>query len=72
MSADAETSMFLSVPDVAKLCKVSPQTVYTWIDRGLLKACRMGGVVRVPHADFQAYLKSTYTGLPADAPRTAV
>ena len=46
-----------TVADVAKALKVQPQTVYTMIRDGRLRAGRVGRVYRIKSADVQAVLR---------------
>jgi len=48
---------FYTVADVAKALKVQPQTVYTMIRDGRLRAGRVGRVYRIKSADVQAVLR---------------
>lgn len=61
----------ITAKDIMERCGVSVSTVYNWIDRGYLKAVRVG-VGRGQHweiepEDFQEFLKScNYKGIPED------
>lgn len=46
-----------TVADVAKALKVQPQTVYTMIRDGRLRAGRVGRVYRIKSSDVQAVLR---------------
>jgi len=46
----------LTVPEVARLLRVGANTVYREIDKGHLKASRVGRLIRVQLADVQKYL----------------
>lgn len=48
-----------SVGDVAHFCKVSPRTVSTWFDKGLLKGYRVPGTQdrRIPHEYLLAFMR---------------
>jgi excisionase family DNA binding protein len=47
---------YLTVNEIAKTLKLNPQTVRNWIDRGELRAVRVGSRrVRVLRADLDAY-----------------
>jgi excisionase family DNA binding protein len=43
----------LTVPEVAKIVGVTPQTVYKWIRKGQLPAKKFGGTIRVHIDDIQ-------------------
>jgi excisionase family DNA binding protein len=43
-------SEYLTVPDVAELLQVNPQTVRRWIWKGKLPHVKVGGTVRVPRS----------------------
>lgn len=43
MKTDIPQPLFLSVPDAAKLCGVSRNTLYTWVRKGKLSAYRTPG-----------------------------
>jgi len=59
----------LTVDDIARILKLNPQTVRNWIDRGYLRAIRIGRNVRVTQAEFDRLLEESYTGdrPPSDA-----
>jgi excisionase family DNA binding protein len=61
-----EQSEFLTVSQIAKRLSMSPQTVRTWIEEGMLRGIRVRKVWRVPRADFEALLASLEGG-PATA-----
>jgi excisionase family DNA binding protein len=46
----------LTVPEVARLLRVGVNTVYREIDKGYLKASRVGRLIRVQTVDVQRYL----------------
>jgi excisionase family DNA binding protein len=46
----------LTVPEVARLLRVGVNTVYREIDKGHLKASRVGRLIRVQTVDVQRYL----------------
>jgi excisionase family DNA binding protein len=48
----------LTVEEVADRLKVTPRTVYRWIDDGKLKALKIGGVVRVTEEDYQSFINN--------------
>jgi len=47
---------FYTIDQVADFVEVSPRTVRRWIEKGLLVAHRINGLVRISDADFQAFL----------------
>lgn len=57
---------FLTVAEVAELLKLNPQTIRNWIDRGELRAVRVGERrVRVRQADLDRFLESGTTRISA-------
>jgi excisionase family DNA binding protein len=52
----------LTVDDIARSLKLNPQTVRNWIDRGFLRAIRIGRNVRVTRAEFDRLIEDSYTG----------
>jgi excisionase family DNA binding protein len=52
----------LTVDDIARILKLNPQTVRNWIDRGFLRAIRIGRNVRVTRAEFDRLIEESYTG----------
>ena len=60
---------FLTADEVARLVKVSRQTVYNWVDRGQLPATRIGPRrVRVRQSDLNAFIAAgSTTGAPDQA-----
>ena len=58
-----ETSpRFLTVAEVAELCRVSRMTVYRWVHAGDLPAVRFGKSFRVPYAAAQEFLNGGHLG----------
>ena len=58
-----ETSpRFLTVAEVAELCRVSRMTVYRWVHAGDLPAVRFGKSFRVPYAAAQEFLNGGQFG----------
>jgi excisionase family DNA binding protein len=47
---------FYSIQQIAECVDVSTRTVRRWIEKGLLVAHRINGLVRVAEADFQTFL----------------
>ena len=58
----SSTASLLTVDDIARILKLNPQTVRNWIDRGFLRAIRIGRNVRVTRAEFDRLLDESYTG----------
>jgi len=57
MKSDRTNSTkFYSIQQVADFVEVSTRTVRRRIEKGLLVAHRMNGLVRISEADFQAFL----------------
>lgn len=48
----------LTVPEVARILRVGANTVYREIQKGRLKASRVGRLIRVQSVDVQKYLDS--------------
>lgn len=48
---------YLTVDDVAEVLCVSKMTVYRLIEKGLLKAARIGRQIRIKSADFDDYVR---------------
>jgi excisionase family DNA binding protein len=49
-------SGFLSPRSVAREADVDQQTVYRWVRTGRLRATKIGRLVRVSRADFDAFM----------------
>lgn len=47
---------FFTIPEVAERLGVCTRTVRRWIEKGLLVAHRINGLVRISEVDFQAFL----------------
>jgi len=60
-----EKDTLLTVQEVARYMHVVPITVYRMIDRGDLKAVKVGRVWRVRWEDLQDYLNRPAAGSPA-------
>ncbi len=56
MSDNAPTR-FLTVAEVADMCRVSRMTVYRWVHAGDLPAVRFGKSFRVPEAAITAFMQ---------------
>jgi excisionase family DNA binding protein len=50
------TSKFYTIEQIADCLAVSTKTVRRWIDKKLLIAHRIGGVLRISEADLAAFL----------------
>lgn len=57
MDKNTETHLY-TVPEVARLLRVGANTVYREIQKGHLKASRVGRLIRVQSVDVQRYLDS--------------
>jgi excisionase family DNA binding protein len=62
LEAEPDQPEFLTVSQIAKRISMSPQTVRTWIEEGLLRGIRVRKVWRVPRADFEQLLASVERG----------
>lgn len=49
-------SEYLTVPDVAELLQVNPQTVRRWIWKGKLPHVKVGGTVRIPKSGLDSMI----------------
>jgi excisionase family DNA binding protein len=49
-------TVLLTPAEVARLAKVSRETVYREIDRGVLRALHVGRQLRIDQIDFRMYL----------------
>jgi len=47
---------FYTIEQIAECVEVSTRTVRRWIEKGLLVAHRVGGLIRISEADFQGFL----------------
>lgn len=47
----------LTVEEVAERLKVTPRTVYRWINEGKLKALKIQGIVRITEETYLNFLK---------------
>lgn len=56
---EEESGIVYTIPEVARLLKISEQLVRRLIDRHELKARRIGRNIRVSKVDFETYLEST-------------
>ena len=63
----SEQPEFLTVSQIAKRLQMSPQTVRTWIEEGMLRGIRVRKVWRVPREDFEQLLASLDSGPVAPA-----
>uniref|UniRef100_A0A6M3KTE2 Putative DNA binding, helix-turn-helix domain containing protein n=1 Tax=viral metagenome TaxID=1070528 RepID=A0A6M3KTE2_9ZZZZ len=46
----------LTVKEIAEKLQVHEQTVYRWINRGELKAQRVGGLLRITEEAYQEFI----------------
>lgn len=46
----------LTVEEVAERLKVTPRTIYRWIDEDKLKALKIEGIVRIKEEDYQEFI----------------
>lgn len=53
---DNSAPRFLTVAEVAQMCRVSRMTVYRWVHAGDLPAVRFGKSFRVPHDAAQEFM----------------
>jgi excisionase family DNA binding protein len=63
----ADQPEFLTVSQIAKRLQMSPQTVRTWIEEGMIRGIRVRKVWRVPREDFERLLASLESGPAAPA-----
>ena len=61
---------FYTIPQIAECVDASTRTVRRWIEKGLLVAYRINGLVRISEADFQAFLATHRDHLTASFPVT--
>lgn len=55
--AENSAPRFLTVAEVAEMCRVSRMTVYRWVHAGDLPAVRFGKSFRVPQAAAQEFVE---------------
>lgn len=55
--ADSTPTRFLTVAEVAELCRVSRMTVYRWVHAGELPAVRFGKSFRVPESAIATFME---------------
>ena len=55
--AESNPTRFLTVAEVAELCRVSRMTVYRWVHSGELPAVRFGKSFRVPEAAIATFME---------------
>jgi excisionase family DNA binding protein len=57
-----ELGKLYAIEEVARMLNVSRQTVYSWIEKGNLKALRLGGTVyKIPEKELEYFIfKSMY------------
>ncbi|MBA7536379.1 hypothetical protein ES705_28642 [subsurface metagenome] len=56
---------FLTITDISKIFPLPRQTIFNWIDKGLLKSYRLGNIKRIKPEDLLIYFKKL--GNPPDA-----
>ena len=61
---DLSTEEFMTVPEIAQLLKLNPQTIRNWIDADTLPALRLGRRVRVIRSDLDRLLANAAIGDP--------
>jgi excisionase family DNA binding protein len=62
--AEPTDDEYLKVPDIARELKVTRQTVYNWIDKGLLDATQVRRAVRVRRSDLDRMLEASRRATP--------
>jgi excisionase family DNA binding protein len=55
-SEHSKLRKLFTIEEIAECLGVCTRTVRRWIKKGLLVAHRFNGLVRIPEADFQAFL----------------
>lgn len=55
--SENKPTRFLTVAEVAEMCRVSRMTVYRWVHAGDLPAVRFGKSFRVPEAAIQTFME---------------
>jgi len=60
-----EDNDFLTITDISKIFPLPRQTIFNWIDKGLLKSYRLGTINRIKPEDLLIYFKKL--GNPPDA-----
>ncbi len=53
---------YLTIGEVAALLRVHPQTIYSAVRRGQLRATRIGSAIRVPVSSMNAYVAKRTKG----------
>ena len=56
VKAEAKAPKFYTIEQIAECVDSSTRTVRRWIEKKLLVAHRINGLVRISEADFQAFL----------------
>lgn len=49
---------FITTDELAYVMRVAPITVTRWINKGLLKAVKVGTVVRIPQDSFREFINA--------------
>ena len=62
MAPKIDTDELVTVPQAAKLLKISPAAIHKAIKRGRLACLKIGGVFLVERADLMQYRKSKSVG----------
>jgi excisionase family DNA binding protein len=52
----SKSPKFYTIPQIAECVDASTRTVHRWIEKGLLVAYRINGLVRISEADFRDFL----------------
>ena len=63
--------MLLTVPEAAKLLRISRNLAYELVARGEIPAIRLGRVIRVPRAPLEEWVKSEAAPSPYRSPELA-
>jgi excisionase family DNA binding protein len=63
---DEAQSNLMTITEVAEYFRISEQTVYRWLSRGILTAIRVGNVTRIRREDLQAFIDA-HTRVAEDA-----
>jgi len=50
------STKFFTIAQIAEVMEISERSVRRWIDKGLLVAHKIGGLVRISEADFLTFL----------------
>ena len=47
----------VTVPEIARDCRVSKMTAYRWVNDGLIPHTRIGRIIRIERKDYEEFLK---------------